>query len=214
MGLRKTSFVNGEIYHVCNRAVAGIPVFQRQKEAELFLESALFYLQEDPPTRFSIYRTSRDRFSISSGNHIVTPLAFCIMPNHFHFLLKQNIDKGIQTFIKKISNSYAHYYGLKHSMKGHVFEGNFCAIHIEDEEQLLHVSRYIHLNPVTAYLVETPEAYAFSSYRDYITSTHSSFIDPSLILSSFRSRLAYKRFVDDQKDYQRTLARAKYLTLE
>lgn len=214
MGLRHVRFVTGEIYHICNRSVAGIPIFQGKKEAELFLECGRYYNQEHPPIKFSVYRTNREKFSAERGRSIVRVLAYCIMPNHFHYLLRQETEGGVLLFIKKISNSFAHYYCLKHHHSGHLFAGNFRAVHIEDEYQLIHVSRYIHLNPVTAYLTEKPEAFPYSSYTAYISVAPSPFVDPSIVLGSFRSRRKYQRFVEDQKDYQRRLAKIKHLLLE
>ena len=214
MGLRRVRFVTGEIYHVYNRSIVNIPIFQGKQESELFLECSHYYNQERPPIKFSVYRTNRERFSPSRSKPLVTVLAYCIMPTHFHYLLRQEMDNGLLLFIKKISNSFAHYYSLKHHQAGHIFTGNFRAVHIEDEYQLLHVSRYIHLNPVTAYLTELPETYAYSSYKVYVEKASSIFVDPSIILGSFRSRKEYQRFTMDNKDYQRKLAKIKHLLLE
>jgi putative transposase len=80
--------------------------------------------------------------------------------------------------------------------------------------QLLHLSRYIHLNPVTAHLVENPEDYPFSSYKAYLGLMKLDFINPDPILNEFKSKDGYKKFVMLQKDYQRKLGKIKMLTLE
>lgn len=211
---RKTPFISGEYYHIVNRSVGRMPIFSGERETTLFLEAAQFYHQLHPPTRFSIYRTSRDRFPINLDRRLVAIISYCLMPNHFHLLLRQEEEEGIKLFIQKLSNSFAHYYAVKHKSRGHVFQGNFHAVHIESDEQLVHVSRYIHLNPVTAYLVERPEDYPFSSYRIFLGKEVVSFVDSSPVLSHFSSREAYRRFVMDQKDYQRKLAGIKHLILE
>lgn len=214
MGLRKTILATDETYHIFNHSVAGIPIFKAQRECNMFMETMKFYLQTDPPTRFSIYRTSKDRFPIKLDQTLVSIICFCIMPNHFHFILRQEKDYGIKKFIQRISNSFAHYFGLKYKHRGHIFEGNFKAVRVETEQQLLHLSRYIHLNPVTAFLVENPEDYLYSSYRIYLGKEKSKIVDPSPVLSHFSSPEKYKDFVLSQKDYQRTLQSIRHLTLE
>lgn len=214
MGLRKTILATGETYHIFNHSVQGMPIFTGNRECTLFLEALKYYLQPNPPTRFSIYRTSRSRFPINLESRLVIIFCFCLMPNHFHLLLRQEKDDGIKQLIQKISNSFAHYFCLKYKKRGHIFEGNFKAVRVETEEQLLHLSRYIHLNPVTAYLVENPEDYSYSSYRIYCGNELSDFIDTAPILSHFSSPVKYKEFILTQKDYQRTLAGIQHLLLE
>lgn len=214
MSRRHTFLVNGEIYHIFNHSIAGIPIFKGERENHLFLESMKFYLQLKPPTKFSIYRRNRKSFPIQLDQRVVTIINYCLMPNHFHFTLRQEKENGIQQFMHRLSNSFAHYFTVKYHKKGHVFEDKFKAVHIETEEQLIHLSRYIHLNPVTAFLVEEPEDYSYSSYKVYLGKDESDLIDPSPVLASFPSKEKYKEFVMSQKDYQRTLDRIKHLTLE
>lgn len=214
MPRRRTLFVNGEIYHVFNHSIAGIPIFKGSRENDLFFEAMKFYLQPKPPTRFSIYRKNRQSFPINLEQKIVTIINYCLMPNHFHLILKQEKDNGIKQFIQRVSNSFAHYFSTKYKRRGHVFEDKFKAVHIETEEQLLHLSRYIHLNPVTSYLVEKPEDYPYSSYKIYLSQESSDIIDPTSILNNFSSKEAYHKFVLAQKDYQRSLNEIKHLVFE
>jgi putative transposase len=214
MPVRKILPVTGEMYHVYNRSVMGTPIFQGKKEMDFFLAAAEYYMHDTPPVKFSLYRTKPQAFSPLPTNKLITVLAYCVMPNHFHFLFRQEIDSGIKALIWKATSSFAHYYGLKHKVHGHIFEGNFKVVHIENNEQLLHVSRYIHLNPVTAHIVEHPEDYVYSSYAAYINRVVlSKFVDTASILGQFRSRTRYKQFVEDQKEYQRDLSRMKHLFL-
>lgn len=214
MGLRKVILATHESYHVFNHSVAGIPIFKGERECRLFLEAMRFYLQSNPPTRFSIYRYNKERFSIKLDSRLVTIISFCLMPNHFHFILRQEADNGIKQFIQKLTNSFAHYYILKYKKRGHVFEGNFKAVWIETDEQLIHLSRYIHLNPVTSYLVKRPEDYLYTSYRNYLEKEQSDFVNPLPVLNQFSSPKSYQQFVLDQIDYQRKLAEIKHLLLE
>jgi len=214
MARRKILFISGEIYHIFNRSVAGIPIFKGKRESEIFLDAIKFYLQPKPPTKFSIYRKSRPSFPLNLDQKIVTIINYCLMPNHFHLTLKQEMENGIKQFLHRISNSFAHYYSIKYKKRGHVFEDKYKAVRIETEEQLLHLSRYIHLNPVTSYLVEKPEEYPYSSYKTYLGKEKSDMIDSSYVLNHFSSLKEYQEFVLSQKDYQRTLSEIKHLVLE
>jgi len=214
MALRKTSLITGETYHIFNRSVQGIPILKGQREADIFLKAMEFYLQPNPPVKFSFYRTSPDRYPINLDKKLVTIINYCLMPNHFHFTLRQEEANGIKRFIQKLSNSFAHYFSIKYKNRGPVFEGNFKSVRVEDDEQLIHLSRYIHLNPVTSYLAENPCEYAFSSYGAYIGKDSLGIIDSSIVLANFSSSKKYKEFVLDQKDYQRNLDKMKHLFLE
>lgn len=138
------------------------------------------------------------------------------MPNHFHFLLKQLQDNGISIFISKFSNSYAKYFNTKHERVGPLFQGRFKAIHIENDEQLIHVSRYIHLNPVVSSLINTEalESYLWSSYPKYLDLAMLDFVDKEMVMSFFKSEVKYKNFVLDQIDYGKKLEQIKHLILE
>jgi putative transposase len=214
MAARKTILATGETYHVLNRSIQGIPIFKGERECKIFLEAMEFYLQPNPLIKFSLYRTSRDRVSVDLRQKLVTIINYCIMPNHFHFTLRQEDENGIKKFIQRLSNSFAHYFNIKYKNRGSLFEGKFKAIWIENEEQLVHLSRYIHLNPVSSYLVEKPQDYLFSSYEAYLANKNSGVIDPTPVLKCFSSAKKYREFIQDQKDYQRRLEKIKHLALE
>lgn len=215
MALRKTILATGEVYHILNRSVQKLPIFQGKRECNFFLEAMEYYLQVEPPVKFSLYKTNKDRFSIKKDdNFLVSVIAYCLMPNHFHLILKQLAEEGIKKYIQRLTNSFAHYYSKKYESSGHLFGGNFKAVHVGSDEQLWHLSRYLHLNPVSGYLVENPEDYPFSSYGIYLGEKKSNFVDPSLVMENFSSPGKYKSFVEDRKDYQRVLEEIKRLTLE
>jgi putative transposase len=214
MALRKTILANGETYHIFNRSVQGVRIFRGRREGEIFVEAMRFYLQPRPPTKFSKYRLSRDRYPIKVDEPLVTIINFCLMPNHFHFTLRQEKEEGIRKFIQRLLNSFAHYFSVKYKNRGPVFEGNFKAVRVENDEQLVHLSRYIHLNPVTACLVNKPEEYWHSSYRAYLDKEDLDFVDPTLVLDQFSSRRRYREFVLSQRDYQMSLDKIKHLMME
>lgn len=217
MPARKVILATGETYHIFNRSLKGIPIFTNKYEYRLFLECIEYYSQETPPIKFSHFRKNRSKYNLllesNKNNKLVTILAYCIMPTHFHFLLTQEKEKGIMKFIQKISNSYAHYFNIKHEQKGPVFESKFKAVRVITQEQLIHLNRYIHLNPVTSYITENPENYEFSSYKAYLYGNNQ-LVDRSIVMSEFSSPESYEDFVMDQKDYQRQLQQIKHLLIE
>lgn len=133
-----------------------------------------------------------------------------------HFLLKQLEDKGVPTFMRNFQNSYARYFNTKYERIGALFQALFKAVRVETDEQLLHVSRYIHLNPVTSYLIEVKDLidYPWSSFPGYMRKQPKRFASPDLVLNFFKTKKDYQRFVLDQADYQRELAKIKQLLLE
>lgn len=211
---RKIILATRETYHVFNRSLRRAPLFTNKQEFGLFLKAGRYYLQPNPPVKFSIYRRQPNKYKPDFTGSLVKVVAYCLMPDHFHLILTQMEDTGIKTFIHRLANSYSHYFNLKHEQKGPVFESAFKAVRVEDQEQLTHLSRYIHLNPVTNFLVEDPIEYDHSSYKIYLGKETTDFVDNAAVMANFSSSADYKKFVLDQKDYQRELERIKHLVFE
>ncbi len=224
MPYRKVILAQDQIYHVYNRGVAALPIFYSNSDYQRFLELVDYYRFVDTPTSFSQFKKMpRDlREKILEGlkkenkTHVEI-LAFCLMPNHFHFLLKQLTEKGISVFLSNLQNGYAKYLNIKNERVGPLFQSMFKAVRIVTDEQLLHVSRYIHLNPATDYIVEPEKLleYKWSSFGTYLNAgAIYPFIQTRDILNFCKSSERYYQFVLDQADYQRQLNRIKHLTLE
>ena len=118
--------------------------------------------------------------------------------------------------MSRFENSYARYFNIKYDRVGPLFQPMFKAVRIETEEQFLHVSRYIHLNPTSSYLIKIKDLknYPWSSFAGFLDAKFLQFVNPKLVLSHFKSKEAYRKFVLDQADYQRKLELIKHLTLE
>lgn len=224
MPYRKVVLAPQQIYHIFNRGVASLPIFLDFKAHQRFLRLVDYYRFSNTPFSFSqlMSMSREERESVLVGlkekNAIhVEILAYCLMPNHFHFLLKQITDKGISVFMTNLQNSYVKYFNIKNERAGPLFQSMFKGVRIENDEQLLHVSRYIHLNPSTAYIVEPEdlEDYKWSSLNDYFSNSNNfSFVKSEPVLSFFRKKEDYEKFILDQADYQRKLDKIKHLTLE
>lgn len=221
MPYRVTVLAEGEIYHVLNRGVGGIPLFKSPKEYIRFLE-LIDYYRFGPSLSFSHYNRlsneekKNDLKAIKNNPPPVEIYAYCLMPNHFHILLKQQINNGISKMLSNIQNAYVRFYNTKHTRRGTLFESMFKAIRIENDEQFLHVSRYIHLNPCTAYLVkiENLPSYPWSSFPEYLNKRKPSISSSEMIIKMAGGRKDYEKFVFDQAQYQRELAKIKHLILE
>ncbi|MCM8784519.1 MAG: transposase [Candidatus Omnitrophica bacterium] len=215
----ETVLVTGEIYHIFNRSIADYKIFNQEEDFLRFVEALRFYQNIKNSSSFSQFIKSKKRNSksemkvLNGDNRIVEIIAYCIMPTHTHLILKQLIDNGISTFMNNLLNSYTRYFNLKHNRKGPLWEGRFKRVLIKSDEQLLHLTRYIHLNPVTAYLVNNPEDWLASSYKEYI--------EPKIKfpICKFEGLIdikpeKYKEFVKDRISYQRELTKIKDLLLE
>lgn len=221
---RDIPLVSQEIYHVVNRGIASQPVFTNKRDYQRFLETMNYYQNEEVSIRYSKFLIlsveERNRILndlIKKRNFIVDLISFCLMPNHFHILLRQIEDNGIAKFIANLTNSYTRYFNTKNKRVGPLFQGKFKAVRIENDKQLLHTTRYIHLNPYTSYLVKNIEGiitYPYSSLAEYLKLETRRRINRDLVLAHLKSLQVFRKFHFDQADYQRNLQNIKHLTLE
>lgn len=217
---RKVVFANGEYYHLFNRGVERRPVFTNKWEFSRAMDLVYFYRFDKPPLRYSKYlalnEEQRQFFLVGLKEKSVEIVAFCLMNNHFHFLVKQVKDHGVSKFMANFTNSYTKYFNTKYQRVGHLFQGAFRAVHVESDEQLLHLSRYIHLNPVTSFKVEPEELkdYQWSSYSSYIRNSDIYFVDKDVIMNFFKKPAKYESFVLDQVDYAKKLKSIDHLKID
>lgn len=219
---RKIAFANDYIYHVFNRGIERRSVFTNRKEYDRASQLLKFYKHKDIPIRYSqLLQKPKDVRNkiledLFKTEQIVEVLCFCLMPNHFHLMLKQKHEEGIARFISNFTNAYTKYFNTKYERVGPLFQGVFKAVIVENDEQLVHLSQYIHLNPVVSSIIESKqlETYAYSSYLDYISHSDNDTVNKELVLSMFETVNKYKQFVVDQIDYAKKLDKIKHLTLE
>ncbi len=129
-------------------------------------------------------------------------ICYCLMRNHVHLLIK--IDRSSLAFIMNRTHSmYAKYFNSKYDYEGHLFQERYFSEIIKDDVHMLEVSRYIHLNPVRAKIVKSPQEYRYSSYNGYIGKAEDSFIKTEYILKYFilsgrykNLQRTYKKFVE------------------
>lgn len=223
MPYRKVILATDEIYHVLNRGVAKQPIFIQNRDYLRALDLLNYYRFENPGLRFSHFGQLSQSLKNSFWNNLektshplVEIINYCLMPNHFHLLLKQLRENGISKFMANFQNSYARFLNTKYKRVGPLFQSIFKAVRIESNNQLLHVNRYIHLNPSSSYLVKINKLseYPWSSFPDYLGIKQTTFVSPKLVLDQFKNVDDYKKFVFDQADYQRKLQDIKHMLLE
>ncbi|MBI2103731.1 transposase [Candidatus Woesebacteria bacterium] len=206
----KTYLENG-IYHIYNRGVAKSEIFKDTQDHGVFLK----YLKEalDSPQiqgnhiiTFSLRGRSFKAEARKPKNfkEEINLLAYCLMPNHFHLLIEQLTKDSMQSFMRSISTRYAAYFNKKYNRVGPLFQGRYQAILVAKDEYLIHVSRYIHLNP---FEFEKDITKAYSSYPEYLHMRNTTWVKPDKILAMFTNPTVmgikkinnYKDFVEKYK---------------
>lgn len=224
MSYRKQLIAPEEIYHVFNKSIAGEPIFLNVKDYERFIDVVDFYRFSSSGLRFSFYNRlplqERRDFIENLRNHgekLILIYAFCFIPNHFHFLIRELIEGGIRKFAANLQNSYAKYFNTKTKRQGSLFQEMFKAVRIETDEQFVHVARYIHLNPYSSFVVRNISElknYKWSSLGDYLGENNFGFLNKDFLSSFYSPPEKFISFTFDQADYQRKLQQIKHLIWE
>jgi len=196
--MRKTEFANGEHYHIFNRGVEKRDVFLNDFDYMRFLQSLAEFNRTDPIG--SIFEQSFRKKEDLLGNEVsklVEIIAYCLNPNHYHLILKQLEDKGIEKFMHKMGVGYSKYFNHKYKRSGVLFQGVFKSKHIATNEYLLHLSSYVNCNSEIHGICKA-ENYKWCSFPDYINKRTGNLLGESLkkdiVIDQFRSVKEYKEF--------------------
>ena len=207
MPYRLVPLVNENYYHIFNRGVEKRTVFLTGHDYKRFLNTLIYYQIEESNVKFSS-RSLLNIISAQNSKKQVEIIGYCLMPNHYHLLLKQNIDNGISTLLRKVSNSYTKYFNTKHERVGPLFQGAFKARLIENNEALLHVLRYIHLNPFVDGSDQVLDlSYPYSSYGEYVNKQR---ICNTRIAKELLVGQDFSAFHKDQIEYAREIKSAMH----
>ncbi len=217
--MRKDLLVNGSYYHILNRSIAQYEIFKEADDCVRFLQILDLYHYENFTHKYSNFLelTTANQGAIiktlkNDSPKFVQIVAYCIMPTHFHLVLGQISNKGISKFMAKVLNSYSRYFNLRYKRKGPLWEGHFKNVLVNSDEQLLHLTRYIHLNPVSVGLIKKPEDWAFSSYPVYLNIKTDDLCEYDGLFNI--SSKEYKKFVNSRISYQKELSRIKSILME
>jgi REP element-mobilizing transposase RayT len=163
----------GSYYHIYNRGARRLTIF-RERTNFLFVIS---------------------KIQKYSQNKEVRVIAYCLMPNHYHFLVRQDGIEPAGNLAQAVFNSYSKAYNKKYGHSGTLFEGRYRAKAIQTSEHLLHLCRYIHANPVKIGLVVKPEDWPYSNYHEWLEGRPGPFFDPVFLASQFSNSNEYRLFV-------------------
>ena len=215
--MKRPQFANNQIYHIYNRGVEKRDVFLEDKDRYRFIHDLfefndteqvknLFYYFNPKSIEVEPHYLAKER---KPRKLLVEILAFVLMPNHFHLLLRQKRENGIVKFMQKLGTGYAMYFNKKNERVGPLFQGKFKAVIIKNHAYLIHLPYYIHLNPLELFFPSWPnyrgstslveminflENYRWSSWLDYIGKENfPSVTSREFLLEIFGSPQKYKK---------------------
>jgi len=221
---RKEALATGEVYHIYNRSIAEFKIFNTESDFLRIKNMIRYYQFGDMPLKFSRFVKLEDIQKYGFNDYIasltkakekiIQIVAYCFMPTHLHLILKPLKDDGISIFMHRVLDSYSRYFNTLHNRKGPLWQGRFKNVLVKTDDQLLHLTRYLHLNPVTAYLVKKPEEWKASSYKEYSIKNNKNedVCDYKELLNIDHSE--YKKFTKDNISYQRELSKIKDLIFD
>lgn len=188
--------LDGAYYHVYNRGVNKSIIFICDEDKDFFLALLDRYLSA-PASPYSTKVNFNGKLAI---------VAYCIMDNHFHLLIRQHDQGALKNFMRALANSYIRYFNERYHRRGPLFESRYKACLIENTSYLEHLSRYIHLNPADW------RDFRYSSINQYLKKTPSpEWLQPQPILELFTSSVAYSNFIEDYADHKASLASMKHM---
>lgn len=206
---RPFNFAEGEYYHLYNRGTEKRTIFQRPDDYERFV-SLLFLSNSTRKVDVKEQGTTlAEIFAVERGEPIVAIGAYCLMPNHFHLLVREIKKGGISKFMQKLTTGYTMYFNKLNERSGNLFQGKFKAEHASEDRYLKYLFSYIHLNPaklVNPKWRETGvgmrekkyvEEYAHSSYRDYL--------EKNRIQDSILSKDSFPEYFIGEKSFQKEM---------
>ena len=197
---RGIKFAIDEYYHIFNRGTDKRSIFNGPNDSDRFFQSMIEFNTEKPIG--SIYENSFRKETtdvIKPDKPLVSFLAYCLNPNHYHFILRPLSDKGIERFMHRLGTGYTNYFNEKHKRNGVLFQGSFKATHIDTNEYLLHVSAYVNLNFKIHQLGSgAPKLVVKSSWGEYTNeSAGENICDKDIVIGQFKKSHHYKKFALD-----------------
>lgn len=190
MPYRGDTFTQGQYYHIYNRGAGKAKIFFNDRNYQYLLRLVKEYYQK----------------------HGATIIAYCLMPNHYHFLIRQELGEPLSKFMQVLFNSYVQALNIQQGRTGTLFEGRFKHKRVDTWEYLVILCRYIHRNPVKAGLVKKPEDWVYSNYREWVGLRDGALVDREFVQEHFSSAEEYVKFANDVEDEKKSYEKIqKYL---
>jgi putative transposase len=190
-------------FHVYNRGVEKREIFLDDSDCRIFLYYFSLYLSAKEDLQLLKQKGLRlDKIIKNNLSEEVDLLVYALMPNHFHLLVQQHSSYGVMKLMKRVTTAYAMYFNKKYSRVGPLFQGIYKSVYIHTDEYLLHLSRYIHLNPLN--IQNTIDFNNYTSYSIFLGKRRSKWVKSDKILQYFHSNSegnqpynSYQSFVED-----------------
>lgn len=194
MTTRKTPITTGEIYHIYNRGVDKRNIVMEPDDSRRFMRSVKVFNTIEPVGSLREIETELSSGS-TAGKPLVDIIAYCLNPNHFHFILRQRVDGGISEFMKRLSGGYTWYFNNKYKRSGSLFQGRYKSLHVDTNEYLLQLSVYVNLNfRVHNYNDSVTKKFIYSSWDEYCGESPQGVCEKSSVLGLFTSSQEYQSF--------------------
>ncbi len=206
--MRKVKITVGEYYHIYNRGNNKQDIFLDNGDRIRFIFLILYFQSSINFTQIgrsvalyikrSVFGVPVKRLKRLIENRYVELISFTLMPNHFHLIVHEFKENGISQYMQRVLNAYTKYFNTKHEKSGHLFQGPFQIVHIENNEQLLHLSAYIHRNQrEIKQWKDNEHQFPWSSYKDYVIGNRwGELLKQQIITEQFSSPQEYRNFVD------------------
>jgi putative transposase len=175
MPYRQNAFAAGGIYHIYNRGVDGMRIFATADNYLYLLRKVRRLVSELP----------------------FTICAYCLMPTHYHFVLRQDDEVAVSIFVQRLFQTYTQAFNRQQGRRGPLFEGRFRHVLVDRDEYVTHLCRYVHLNPVAAGLVSEPGAWPYSNYLEWVEERRGTLVDRSFVQQFFPVPSMYAAFVGE-----------------
>jgi len=222
--MRKVKFIPGNIYHIYNRGVEKRKIFLSDNDRWRFLQGLLLFNDQKTASNI-LFRLERDKkmlnfkvlrdylhHEVDEHRPLVRIMLDCLRPNHFHLLLEEILENGISRFMQKLGIGYTKYFNTKYERNGHLFQGRFQAVQVENDEQFKYLFVYINvINPLQDIEPRIKEEgtkdlekafrylenYPWSTHQEYLGKRDSIIIDKGMAENIFSNSEEYKCFIRD-----------------
>ncbi|MFH2085520.1 MAG: transposase [bacterium] len=208
-------YESGGYYHIYNRGVEKRTIFLDESDYKNFLGILKMYLVESGLQGQTLQAdgTTKSMAPTKIPNNFaqeIELICYCLMPNHFHLMLKQNGNRCMASFLQTIMTKYVLYFNKKYKRQGGLFQGRYKAVQIKNENQFTYVTKYIHRNPIDLLPVRSDLAglleYKYSSYGNYMGLFKQSWVKTEDVLRYFSKtnpKNSYQSFVEETGDISR-----------
>lgn len=201
------NYQENSYYHLYNRGVEKRNIFTDEKDYKVFLSYLKIYLSPKDTKRSILLEAKNWKekdviirlLNLKNYCESIDLLAYCLMPNHFHFLIKQNPAMAIKSFMHSLCTKYSMYFNRQYDRVGTLFQGNYKAVQVKSEEQLVYLSKYIHFNPGKEKMYD----WKYSSLPNYSGTINQVWLKPTEIISLFskdQPNSTYLKFMAEKQD--------------